>query len=121
MFTWKPFFWEIAEKLLSYREKQDELLAWLREMRGEGMPVISLEDQNPRGNPIPLREVDPFTFFACFNRASLLKILPMAAECSISNRQVQRFQLIRNYWQGEESDAWQIERSIQLRTACFFS
>jgi hypothetical protein len=30
-----------------------------------------------------------------------IKILPMAAERSIPNRQVQRFQAIRNYWQGQ--------------------
>ncbi len=68
MFTWKAIFMELAEKLLDYRERQDQLLAWMKEMRNDALPVISLEDQDPKGQTVPLREIDPFTFFACFNR-----------------------------------------------------
>jgi len=38
-------------------------------MATDGLPIISLKDQNPEGNEIPLEEIDPFTIFAVFNRS----------------------------------------------------
>jgi hypothetical protein len=69
MFTWKPIYEELATKLLVYRERQNELLAWLHEMRDQGIPVVKLEDENPKDTTVPLTEIDPFSFFANFNRA----------------------------------------------------
>ena len=68
MFSWKPIYEELATNLLAYRDRQDELLAWLHEMKDEGVPVVKLGDENPKGTSVPLTEIDPFSFFANFNR-----------------------------------------------------
>jgi hypothetical protein len=66
--TWIPIHREAATKLLEFAKRQDKLLALLKRMQDEGLTVISLNDQNPKGTVVPLREIDPFTFFASFNR-----------------------------------------------------
>ena len=63
MFSWKPIYTELAEKVLAYRNRQGELIVWLAEMKQNGIPVLSLDDQNPKDIKIPLQEIDPFTFF----------------------------------------------------------
>lgn len=68
MFTWKPIYRELAEKMLHYRDRQDELLFLSREMLEKGLRVIEFKDRNEAGENIPLLEIDPFTFFAHFNR-----------------------------------------------------
>ena len=49
-------------------EPQKELLATLREMKQQGLKVIRLEDQSSQGSWHPLKQIDPFTFLATFNR-----------------------------------------------------
>ena len=68
MFSWKPIYIELGQKLLAYRDKQSELLSWLNDMKTADLPVVGLSDQKPAGTAIPLAEIDPFTFFANFNR-----------------------------------------------------
>jgi 5-methylcytosine-specific restriction protein B len=67
-FTWIKIYKEIAAKLREYRDKQQELVSILTDMQKRGLPTISLMDKNAQGNQIPLSEIDPFTFFANFNR-----------------------------------------------------
>src|SRR6188474_97017 len=67
MFTWKPIHKEAVRRILSFSEAQQQLLAVLREMNQKGLKVISLDDKTAEG-PVPLAEIDPFTFFASFNR-----------------------------------------------------
>jgi 5-methylcytosine-specific restriction protein B len=69
-FTWIPIYSEIARKVLAFESRQDELLDLLTEMRSEGMKVILLNDRDAEGTRIALEEIDPFTFFASFNRTS---------------------------------------------------
>ncbi|UTA52418.1 hypothetical protein MSS93_17085 (plasmid) [Deinococcus radiodurans] len=52
--SWKPFFRELATRLLDYEDRQPELLAALRD--------ASISINHDEGEP--LREVDPFTFFS---------------------------------------------------------
>lgn len=68
MFTWKPIFIELGQKLLPYRNRQAELLSWLAEMKDLDLPVLSLTDSTSDGTEVPLAEIDPFTFFANINR-----------------------------------------------------
>ena len=68
MFSWKPIYTELGHKLLAYRDKQEELLTWIQGMKQAALPVISLTDEEPRGTATDLRQIDPFTFFANFNR-----------------------------------------------------
>ena len=37
------------------------------------LPVISLTDKDKKGNEVPLKAIDPFTFFASFNRKTTIK------------------------------------------------
>lgn len=67
-FTWIPFYKELAEKLLAYRDRQGELIAILKSIKDQGLPMILLTDKDKKGKKIPLRAIDPFTFFASFNR-----------------------------------------------------
>jgi len=68
MFSWKPIYQELAGKILEYRDRQDVLLEWLAEMKALGIPVVNLEDENPKDTTVPLAEIDPFSFFSNFNR-----------------------------------------------------
>ena len=66
--TWIPIHREAAAKLFTYENRQGELIALLVEMQNAGLTVISLDDENPKKTTVPLTEIDPFTFFASFNR-----------------------------------------------------
>jgi 5-methylcytosine-specific restriction protein B len=63
-----PFYKELAEKILAYRDRQGELIALLKELKDAGIPVISLDDKAAKNKTVPLSTIDPFTFFAAFNR-----------------------------------------------------
>ncbi len=65
-FTWVPFYREVAERVLQYEDRQDELLALLREMKAAGLPTVPLEHNQP--TLTPLTTIDPFTFMANFGR-----------------------------------------------------
>jgi 5-methylcytosine-specific restriction protein B len=82
MFDWIPFYEEFAEKLLSWRDRQKELVAFLEEMRAQGIKVTPLEDKDETGRSFLLSEIDPFTFFGAFNRGiietSRIRILEAA-------------------------------------------
>lgn len=68
-FTWIPIYTELAKKILLYRNRQVELLTAIRAIETLGFPVIATTEPGPQQTRIPLTEIDPFTFFACFNRA----------------------------------------------------
>jgi len=53
---------------MPYRDRQAELLAILSSIKATGLPVVSLLDGDAEGREIPLVVMDPFTFFASFNR-----------------------------------------------------
>lgn len=67
-FTWIPFYEELAQKLLGYKDRQIELIKLLDDMRERGFKITPLWDQDAEGNTIPLQEIDPFTFMGVFNR-----------------------------------------------------
>lgn len=67
-FTWIPLHREATAKLLTFRDKQSELIDLLQEMRDSGLNPILLNDQNPKGTIIRLQEIDPFSFLSSFNR-----------------------------------------------------
>ena len=67
-FTWKPIYREIADKLITYRNRQNELIALLKNFEQRGLKVILMNDQFADGSEGSIREIDPFTFFASFNR-----------------------------------------------------
>ena len=68
MFTWIPIYKEIAEKLLEYENRQADLIEIINDLRAEDLPVISISDYDIDDKDIIIQEIDPFTFFANFNR-----------------------------------------------------
>ncbi len=67
MFSWIPFYEELANEILNYRDRQKELIEILNEIRGMKLPVNKMRDKDSQGE-IPLDEIDPFTFYSTFNR-----------------------------------------------------
>lgn len=67
-FTWIPLYSEIAHKVLEFESRQGELLSLLEQLKADGLKVIALTDRDASGEETPLAEIDPFTFFASFNR-----------------------------------------------------
>src|SRR5665213_267403 len=67
-FTWKPLYRELAQKVLEFKDRQGELVALLKELEGNGLKVISVRDRFQGGGEGDMTEIDPFTFFASFNR-----------------------------------------------------
>lgn len=73
MFSWKPIYKEIAEKLLSYEDRQSELIEIIKKLREEGFASMELYDTDKDNKTIPLEGFDPFTFFSNFNRGTTLE------------------------------------------------
>lgn len=67
-FTWIPFYEQLADRLVAFRDRQGELLALLTDLKASGLPLSVLEDKDESGARMPLTEIDPFTFFGTFNR-----------------------------------------------------
>lgn len=67
-FTWVPIYTELAAKILPFRNRQKDLLKVLANLKSSDVPTIFLDDYVPGGTKEPLEEIDPFTFFASFNR-----------------------------------------------------
>ncbi|MDB4944545.1 MAG: mcrB [Labilithrix sp.] len=67
-FTWIPSFRALAEKLVAFRHRQQELIELLEGLRAKGLTITPLGDKDAAGNPFPMKELDPFTFFGVFNR-----------------------------------------------------
>jgi len=64
-FTWIPFFRELAQRLMDYRDRQPELVHILSE---SGVRVGLMDRDDEQGERYQLQEIDPFTFFAAFNK-----------------------------------------------------
>ena len=67
-YTWIALHREATAKLLTFRDKQTELIDLLHEMQDSGLTPVPLNDQTPRGTIVKMTEIDPFTFLATFNR-----------------------------------------------------
>ena len=61
-FTWIPFYTEMAEKLLKYKDNRDELVKIVYGMDRQFVNYI----KDDAGNDYP--DIDPFSVFAIFNR-----------------------------------------------------
>src|SRR5262245_33991343 len=72
-FTWIPLYRELATRLAEWEARQPELIALLEQLREEGVKVTPLMDKDANGETFLLKELDPFTFFATFNRGIKLK------------------------------------------------
>ncbi len=70
MFTWIPIHEETAERLLEFKDRSHELVAILARMKDQGLITTTLADQGVNGSTFQLKEIDPFTFLANFNRGT---------------------------------------------------
>ena len=67
-FSWIPFYTELAEKLLEYKDKKEELVEFILSEDGlrEFSDYLHLEDKKQK-----IDDIDPFSFMGMFNRGSL--------------------------------------------------
>lgn len=68
MFTWKPIYAEIAQKLCEFEHSHDQLVALMIKLHDQGLKVSSVVDRDVNDKEVPMAEIDPFSFFANFNR-----------------------------------------------------
>lgn len=68
LFTWIAIYEELAQKIIDMEDRQQELIACLMQFDEQGIPMFLLEDQDANSNTTELKVIDPFTFFASFNR-----------------------------------------------------
>lgn len=67
--TWVNFYKELAEKLVHYQDRRDELVQLVNSVyKTTGIKFPTLESDNV------LIDIDPFTIFALFNKASMRDI-----------------------------------------------
>ncbi len=67
-FTWIPFYSELANELVNWQNRQQELIAFLEDLRAKDYKVTPLNDKDEEGERFLVKEIDPFTFMGVFNR-----------------------------------------------------
>jgi 5-methylcytosine-specific restriction protein B len=67
-FTWIPIYQELANELAKWQTRQEELIAFLEDLRTDGLVITPFNDKDSDGGRVLLKEIDPFTFFGVFNR-----------------------------------------------------
>ncbi|RKD90433.1 AAA family ATPase [Mangrovibacterium diazotrophicum] len=69
-FSWVPFYKELFSIVLTFEERQTELIEFLKYLKNEmKLPVTPVHnDINKSDKQIQLREIDPFTFIGALNR-----------------------------------------------------
>ncbi|RYD60913.1 MAG: hypothetical protein EOP84_36365, partial [Verrucomicrobiaceae bacterium] len=70
MFTWIPIHEETAKRLLEFKNNNHELVTILSKIKDQGLITTKLVDQDSGGVAFQLKEIDPFTFLANFNRGT---------------------------------------------------
>ena len=68
MFTWIPIHEETAKRLLDFKDRNHELVDILARMHAAGLKATKITDIGADGSEFQLKEIDPFTFLANFNR-----------------------------------------------------
>ncbi|GAB4100717.1 McrB family protein [Sinomonas halotolerans] len=69
-FEWTTFYEAMATALLAFRNRRTDLLAHLREMQERHEALGFLMDRDWRDNPVPLKDICPFTVLGTFNRGT---------------------------------------------------
>jgi 5-methylcytosine-specific restriction protein B len=67
-FNWTRFYEAIAEKLLTFRNRRDELIAGIHVIASKVDGLSNLQDQFADGSSGPLKDICPFTAMGIFNR-----------------------------------------------------
>lgn len=67
-FNWTRFYEAVADKLLTYRNKRDELISGIHAIASKVDGLSNLQDQFGDGSSGPLKDICPFTAMGIFNR-----------------------------------------------------
>lgn len=67
-FTWCPIYQQLANELAKWQDRQADLIAFLEDLRGDGLVITPFNDKDNADGRFLLKEIDPFTFFGVFNR-----------------------------------------------------
>ena len=67
-FNWTRFYEAVADKLLTFRNKRDELIAGIHVIVSKVDGLSNLQDQFADGSSGPLKDICPFTAMGIFNR-----------------------------------------------------
>ncbi|MDO8720699.1 MAG: AAA family ATPase [Syntrophales bacterium] len=69
-FNWTRFYEAVADKLLEFREKREDLVAGIHDIAGRVEGLSNLQDQFKDGSSGPLKDICPFTAMGIFNRGN---------------------------------------------------
>ncbi len=69
-FPWTSFYEAVARKLLEQRERREELAVGLYGAVAQAHANNYLQTKSADGTAEPIRDIDPFTFLAAFNRGT---------------------------------------------------
>lgn len=67
-FKWTRFYEAVADKLLTFKDKRDELIAGIHSIASKVDGLSNLQDQFTDGTSGPLKDICPFTAMGIFNR-----------------------------------------------------
>ena len=67
-FNWTRFYEAVADKLLTFRNRRDELIAGIHVIASKVDGLSNLQDQFADGSSDPLKDICPFTAMGIFNR-----------------------------------------------------
>ena len=67
-FNWTRFYEAVADKLLTFRSRRDELISGIHAIASKVDGLSNLQDQFADGSSGPLKDICPFTTMGIFNR-----------------------------------------------------
>ena len=67
-FNWTRFYEAVADKLLTFRKRRDELISGIHAIASKVDGLSNLQDQFADGSSGPLKDICPFTAMGIFNR-----------------------------------------------------
>lgn len=67
-FNWTRFYEAVADKLLTFRNRRDELISGIHAIASKVDALSHLQDQFADGSSGPLKDICPFTAMGIFNR-----------------------------------------------------
>ncbi len=68
-FNWTRFYEAVADQLLTFRDRRDELISGIHDIASTVDGLSNLQDQFANGTNAPLNDICPFTAMGIFNRA----------------------------------------------------
>ena len=67
-FTWVPYYKELAQKLIQYRDKRKELLDIIRGIDREYIDFLQKDNDGTK-----ITDIQPFAIYSIFNRLTIIK------------------------------------------------